>query len=446
MGIKNILLKISCICTEKCFYRSINIVDFFGNQHIQAKLKTYINMVIEFGKIIIGCLLVFTVPQLCNGMDPIFETIFEDLNLNITNYNITLNNQILQQHPCTINEIFDDIFGYKIFVIMWNFLCLMLFFINFILELYREKYIINNFEYTISKPLKNIFHILKNNNDIENKYMKISRYLYYMNYVCSGFMFLNIIFSAILVYIYGYDGYRSITGLFSSVLLTLEKLYHNYSVLYLVINQYWVFSTKNVNPVCYNVLNPQTYYHSNYQHENADDLFDIEKVNPKKSYNYCSDLQYFPLTENTNKNKNKNKFRRIYRTEASIKLKERKNINRKNNVKIYTPYISIGRNVRKKNNMKQNMKQNMKNKLSIERTIENLIENVMENPIENPIENTISIELDISDDNIVNRNGNMNKRNKRNKKNKRNKRNKRNIKYENKLKEKIDFLDEQSIT
>ena len=385
MGIKNLLLKISCICTETCFYRSMNIIDFFGNQHIQAKLKTYINMILEFVKIIIGCLLVFAVPQLCNGIEPNLQLILE--NFNVSNYNFTLNNSIFQEHPCTINEIFADIFCYKIFVITWNFLCLMLFFINFTLELYRERYIINNFEYTISKPLKNIFHILKNNSQVENKYMKISRYLYYMNYICSSVMFLNILFTGILVYMYGYDGYRSITGLFSSVLLTLEKLYYNYSILDLVITQHWVFSTKNVKPVCYNVLNPRTYYHSNSNGEN--DLFDIEKENPKKSYNYLSDLQYFPLHEN----KSKKLFRRLYRTEASIKLKERKGINSKYNDKLRKPFFSIARARNIKNT------KHAKNKLSIERTIKiekirNILANTVQNAVENRVDND-SYELNI---------------------------------------------------
>ena len=440
MGIKNLLLKISCICTETCFYRCMNIIDFFGNQHIQAKSKTYINMILEFGKIIIGCLLVFAVPQLCNGIEPNLQMILE--NFNVSNYNFTLNNSIFQEHPCTINEIFADIFGYKIFVIIWNFLCLMLFFINFTLELYRERYIINNFEYTISKPLKNIFHILKNNTQVENKYMKISRYLYYMNYICSSVMFLNIIFTGILVYMYGYDGYRSITGLFSSVLLTLEKLYYNYSVLDLVINQHWVFSTKNVNPVCYNVLNPRTYYHSNCNGENADDLFDIEKVNPQKSYNYLSDLQYFPLTEN----KSKKIFRRLYRTEASIKLKEIQGINRKYNGKLHKPFFSIARNIKNTKNTKQ-----AKNKLSIERTIKiEKIRNVLENTVENNDNYKLGIEsdterdlyIDVTEDNTISDNVgsgmHMNRDSRWNNKSK---------KYtsQDKLQANIDFLDAQSI-
>jgi len=453
MGIKNLLLKISCICTETCFYRCMNIIDFFGNQHIQAKLKTYINMILEFGKIIIGCLLVFAVPQLCNGIEPNLQLILE--HFNVSNYNFTLNNSIFQEHPCTINEIFADIFGYKIFVIIWNFLCLMLFFINFTLELYRERYIINNFEYTISKPLKNIFHILKNNTYVENKYMKISRYLYYMNYICSSVMFLNILFSAILVYIYGYDGYRSITGLFSSVLLTLEKLYYNYSILDLVINQHWVFSTKNVKPVCYNVLNPRTYYHSNSNGENADDLFDIEKENPKKSYNYLSDLQYFPLHEN----KSKKLFRRLYRTEASIKVKERQGINSKYNGKyngkLHKPFFSIARNIK---NTKH-----AKNKLSIERTIKiekirNVLENTVENAVENSVENSVDnndsyeiniesnterdLDVDIEDNNTISNNvGSGRHRNRDSRWNNKSK------KYtsQDKLQANIDFLDEQSI-
>jgi hypothetical protein len=390
MWLKNLILNIAnCVCPSKCFYKIHNVINILSNRHCQEKIKIYLNTTLEFGKIIIGCLLVFAIPQLCSGIDPNLQIILADLN--ITNYNLTFKISLLEQHQCTINEIFKDIFTYKVFVITWNILCLILFFINFILELHRERYIINHFENTISKPLKNIFIILKNNKKLENKYMKLSKYLFYMNYLCSGFMFLNIVFSSILVYIYGYNGYRSITGLFSSILLVIEKLYYNYSVLNLVMTQCWVFSTKNVKPVSYNVLNPRNQtnfinnrnYNRTHKHKrnhninnvnninninniNTIDLFDIEKENPNKSYN---DSTILSLVYKEDKKYN---YNRLYRNQASMKIMEKNNNTDKLNTnKLNTLILSKGYNTRllmsKNNNYIPNV---LKRKILMQNIIE----------------------------------------------------------------------------
>ena len=391
MYIKNLILDIiKYICPGCCFYKVINIFDYLDNRHFQEKIKTYINTSLEFGKITLGCLLVFSVPQLCSGIDPSLQILLNKLNIsnivymanlvnqpinsNINvmfnethnfssifniNYNSYIDKQLLFEHQCNIDEIFDNLFSYKVFVINWNIICLILFFINFILELHRERYIINNFEYTISKPLKNIFNILKTNSNIENKYIKLSQYLYYMNYTCTIFIILNIIFSSIFIYLYSYNGYRSITGLFSSVLLVLEKLYYNYTVLYLVNNQHWVFSTKNIKPASYNILNPR--YKHNFQNKydkNRDRIdseysiggiggigdintiaFDVEKENPFKSYNNET------MLKNVYKKKKPN-MKKIYRYEASIRINKKRqkynNNNNNNNIakpKFYPKYI-----------------------------------------------------------------------------------------------------------
>jgi len=237
-------------------------------------LKPYIRLSLEFTRIILGCLLFIFIPQLCAGPDENIISLENKYNLNIST--------IESKHICTLQDNFFNINDYKIFVISWNFLTLLVFLINFFWEIKREKYLQSHFEHSIKKKIEDVKPIFKANKKLHKSFYFKTKVLYYLNYICLFMIVTNIIFTSYLIYHYYYDGFRSVTGLISSVLLILQKLYYNYDVLNMSINRKYILSTTLVKPYDYNTLEPIKFKQSEY----------IKKENYKKSYRvyYLNDL------------------------------------------------------------------------------------------------------------------------------------------------------------
>jgi hypothetical protein len=317
--------------------------------------KPYGRLSLEFSKILLGCLLFIFVPQLCEGPDESLELITKQYMLNISNNNV--------KHVCTFQDNFYDVNNFKIFVIFWNFLTLGVFLSNFIIELIREKYIQTHFEYTITYPVSDIKKVVDRNekneiyDKIKNSYNKKTRYLYYSNYICLFMIITNIIFTSIMIYKYYYDGFRSITGLFSIVILIFQKLYYNYDVLQLSLDNNFIISTSLMKPHDYNTLDPIKFKYNQY----------IKKEHDNKSYNlYYIDKYdtYFLIT--------------------------------------HDEHISIFSNKDNKNN---NIKKQLKNKIKKDKlnnsdlTLDKLIEQLQDNDDINTIENKNENENENENDN-----------------------------------------------
>jgi hypothetical protein len=266
------------------FTRKYTSLKFHLQYYFEA-FKPYGRLSLEFSKIFLGCLLFIFVPQLCEGPDTNLQKIILKYNLNITD-NI--------QHVCTFQDNFYDINNYKIFVIFWNFLTLGIFLINFILEIIREKYIQSNFEYTITFPVSEIKDVMVRNektdiyDKIKKSYDRKTLYLYYSNYACLFMLVSNIIFTSVMIYKYYYNGFRSITGLFSVVILIFQKIYYNYDILKLSLRKNFIISTSLVKPHDYNTLEPIKFKCTQY----------IKKEHENKSYNlfYLENRDQFLLT------------------------------------------------------------------------------------------------------------------------------------------------------
>ena len=229
-------------------------------------LKPYIKLSLEFTRIILGCLLFIFIPQLCAGPDENVISLENKYNLNIST--------IESKHICTLQDNFFNINDYKKFVITWNFLTLLIFLINFFWEIKREKYMQSHFEYTIQKKIEDVKPIFKSNKKLDRSFYFKTKVLYYLNYTCLFMVLTNILFTSYMIYYYYYDGFRSVTGLISSVLLILQKLYYNYDVLNMSLKRKYILSTSLVKPYDYNTLEPIKFKQSEY----------IKKENYKKSY------------------------------------------------------------------------------------------------------------------------------------------------------------------
>ena len=327
---------------ESWISKKWNLFKFYSGYYYD-NCKPYIRLSFEFSKILIGCLLFIFIPQLCEGPDAYLENIMEEYHINITNI---ANNNI--QHVCTFQDNFYQLNNFKIFVICWNFLTLSVFLVNFIFEIIRERYLRTHFEYTTKNPLLELSEIIQNHDnirikkDMQKSYDNKTKLLYYFNYACLFMILTNIIFSSIMIYYYYYNGFRSITGLFTSVILIFQKLYNNYDILNLSLNEKYILSTTLIKPHEYNTLEPSKFKQNEY----------IKKENPSKSYHlYYVDThdKYILITNDhisvypEDDNNDKNKLKDI-RKQIKNKIKKDKNNDDDLNIEILTQLFETHNN------------------------------------------------------------------------------------------------------
>lgn len=216
---------------------------------------SYFIMSVEFIKIFFSCMLTIFVSQSCYGLDNKIKNILQNLNISLFNddsidyiYNI--------KHECTIQDNFSFQYYQPIdfVVISINFITFTLFMINFFCEIFREHYIIINFDYNKNKKAKDYKNIIINNNLLYNKYIKYTKILYKLTLSCICMFIINIIISSYSIFTYYYNGDKSITGLIASIILILQKLQKNYSVTSESLQKGYIQSTILFRPYFYNTI------------------------------------------------------------------------------------------------------------------------------------------------------------------------------------------------
>ena len=316
----------SCIQSIKIKYNKFKIKcgTYYDN------LKPYIRLSLEFTKIIIGCLLFIFVPQICKGPDETVQNLIHEFNITTTLDEI--------RRQCTLQDNFFDVNDYKIFVITWNFLTLIIFLTNFCWEIKRERYIQSHFEYTIRKPITDIKNVFETNNNLDRSYHNKTKILYYLNYSCLFMIITNILFTSIMIYKYYYDGFRSVTGLITCVILIFQKIYYNYDTLNISLKEGYVLSTSLTKPHDYNTLEPIKFKQNEYiKKENRNKSYRIYYLGKQKEDDIEGDkfvMQtnnyegFIPIFIETN---SKNRFNKLARKKIK---KEIKNEIRRHNIEI----------------------------------------------------------------------------------------------------------------
>ncbi len=125
---------------------------------------------------------------------------------------------------CTINENFRNLDPYNIVVLVINFLTIGSFFSLYVIELYREYWMIQYLdidrkkgEVNMEKTYYEYTSILSNLKEHNNRY-------YITSFVTLGLFILNVICSSVLVFGMYYYDYRTATTLLTNVLLLVNKL------------------------------------------------------------------------------------------------------------------------------------------------------------------------------------------------------------------------------
>jgi hypothetical protein len=205
-------------------------------QNAKERIAYILFLFQESFKVLVACLLSIFVPQFCSDTGT----------------------------TCTFKQNFENLSSFNEFVIFFNFFTLAVFTYMYYLETYREFYFIKKLDNNPSFPSDYLETALTakdfdSKEALEEK-QKISASVqainkkYYKTITITLVVFLiNAISSAVLIFYFFYDGFRSVSTLVSNLLLVSTKLYKNWNVLHS--NKYLsAISTSMLEPVGYNSL------------------------------------------------------------------------------------------------------------------------------------------------------------------------------------------------
>ena len=126
---------------------------------------------------------------------------------------------------CTLQQNFQDLSLFNEFVIAWNFITLGMFIYTTMLQTSREAYFISHLEESHEHAYNSLTKNLRPYPRIMRRIREHNDRLYRWARITFTFFICNIVFSALLVFYYFYDGFRTVTTLLANVLLVYSKLY-----------------------------------------------------------------------------------------------------------------------------------------------------------------------------------------------------------------------------
>lgn len=212
-----------------------------------------IQLFIEFAKIFFSCFLTIFVNQLCYGADPKLIAILDTIN-NTASRLLQETNELRLECTVSQNLALEYYTGFDITVLAFNVITFICFLLNFIFEIYRERFIITNFDYDENKNRGVILTMFYEHPSLCSKYLDYTYRLLYTNSVCIIMMLLNILFSGISIFLFYYNGVKSATSFVTSILLIVQKVYKNHEILQESAKLKIVQSTVFFTPYYYNIL------------------------------------------------------------------------------------------------------------------------------------------------------------------------------------------------
>jgi len=126
---------------------------------------------------------------------------------------------------CTLQENFSNLSKFNEFVIGWNFFTLGLFVALTIVINKRETYLINHLDASKDHAFNSLSVNCKDYPKILSRVKEHNNKLHFWTWFTIAAFIFNVLVSAILIYNYFYDGFRSVTTLLANVLLVSSKLY-----------------------------------------------------------------------------------------------------------------------------------------------------------------------------------------------------------------------------
>jgi hypothetical protein len=202
------------LLTSSINFKKINkLLDQLKKQNL---FTLFFEGIVELFKINQACSLAIFVPQKCH---------FRDSDCNIY-YD-------LPTHTCSIKENMNCLTSYNYFVLYFNYFTIVSFLILYFIEIKREIWLMDHFNYDENLNNNIIEKERVENNKLFNKLINCNR-IYFYSYIIISLIFItNFIVSGILVLLLNYfNNFSSITIFITSILLCINKLFNGYYVAY----------------------------------------------------------------------------------------------------------------------------------------------------------------------------------------------------------------------
>jgi hypothetical protein len=245
-----------------CKIKYNSLKEYFSSQDTQQNLTVTISFISDAFKVVMASLLCLFVPQQCqtlkNNSDIFNTAISNDIVLlsmpSILAISNTINGTAVVSHMCTFNENFVNLIDYNTFVLAFNFITLGYFIYLYYIELKRETWLINNFDYDKEKTDENILtlkdtfpEVMDNLQKHNYKYMLTYKYLFIL-YI------INFVSSAVLVLYFYYYDYRTITTLITNVALCSNKIRIGRNISRKSYEKEYAYSYYNSKNLSFNVI------------------------------------------------------------------------------------------------------------------------------------------------------------------------------------------------
>jgi hypothetical protein len=187
------------------------------DQDLKERLKIGALWIFQSYKVIMGSLLILFVPQKCEELvDSSGSTGIDEYQDVICSVSDNLNKK---------DDLFHDI------TLGFNFLCVGLFLITYVVELRRENWCVKHFDINHDFPDNHLDDIIDQKPELKFELRKRNSRYFKITSLTSGVYAINLILSSIIIYD-NYVGIQAVTSYTSYVALILLKIYNSLFISY----------------------------------------------------------------------------------------------------------------------------------------------------------------------------------------------------------------------
>jgi hypothetical protein len=183
---------------------------------VKERLKIGALWIFQSYKVIMGSLLILFVPQKCEELVEYSGSSDGDYESAICSVSDNLHKTDDMFHNITLG---------------FNFLCVGLFMITYVVELRRENWCVKNFDINHDFPDNHLDDIIDQKPELKAELYKRNNRYFKITSVTSSVYMINLILSSIIIYD-NYVGIQAVTSYTSYVALILLKIYNSLSISY----------------------------------------------------------------------------------------------------------------------------------------------------------------------------------------------------------------------
>ena len=189
------------------------------SNNMKERLKIGALWLFQSYKVIMGSMLILFVPQKCE------ELILSDESgsNNLDEYKTSI--CTISQNLNKKDDIFHDI------TLGFNFLCVGLFLITYIVELRREHWCVKNLDINHDYPDNHLDNIIHTKPELKKELHKRNNRYFKITTITSSIYMINLLLSSIIIY-NNYVGIQAVTSYTSYVALILLKIYNSLFISY----------------------------------------------------------------------------------------------------------------------------------------------------------------------------------------------------------------------